>query len=162
RSKWRALFDCQRLQPVYFIAIRPMKRTASSDQLRVPSRQRGFALILVFLVLGVAFSSLLFSYITPFGPTINNDKVTSAALVQARAALTGVAAGVNLTGAQRPGDLPCPDLNNDGTAEASCSTLVSRIGRLPWKTLGLPDLRDGAGERLWYAVSTNFKNNPRT
>src|SRR5690606_298057 len=32
-----------------------------------------------------------------------------------------------------------------------------RLGRLPWKTLGLPDLRDGHGERLWYAVSTRHK-----
>ncbi len=36
------------------------------------------------------------------------------------------------------------------------------MGRLPWKTLRLPDLRDGDGERLWYAVSNNFKNNTRT
>ncbi|MBK7357421.1 hypothetical protein [Propionivibrio sp.] len=36
------------------------------------------------------------------------------------------------------------------------------IGRLPWKKLGLPDLRDSSGERLWYAVSDNFKNSPRT
>jgi hypothetical protein len=28
--------------------------------------------------------------------------------------------------------------------------------------LGLSDLRDGNGERLWYAVSNNFKNNTRT
>ena len=32
-------------------------------------------------------------------------------------------------------------------------------GRLPWKTLAIPDLRDGAGERLWYAVSVRFKRN---
>jgi hypothetical protein len=31
---------------------------------------------------------------------------------------------------------------------------AERLGRLPWKTLGLPDLRDGDGERLWYAVSS--------
>jgi hypothetical protein len=29
-------------------------------------------------------------------------------------------------------------------------------------TLGLPDLRDGHGEQLWYAVSNNFKENVRT
>ena len=63
---------------------------------------------------------------------------------------------------ERPGDLPCPDLDNDGSADPPCSTGVARLGRLPWKTLGLPDLRDGDGERLWYAVSTNYKNNPRT
>jgi hypothetical protein len=31
---------------------------------------------------------------------------------------------------------------------------------LPWRTLGLPDLRDGNGERLWYAVSSEFARNP--
>lgn len=61
---------------------------------------------------------------------------------------------------QRPGDLPCPDRNNDGLAETSCSN-TARLGRLPWKTLGLGDLRDGSGERLWYAVSERYKNNPR-
>lgn len=61
----------------------------------------------------------------------------------------------------RPGDLPCPDLNNDGEAESSCNTQASRIGRLPWKTLGLNDLKDGDGESLWYAVSDQYKNNPR-
>lgn len=60
----------------------------------------------------------------------------------------------------RPGDLPCPDRNNDGIAETSCSN-TSRLGRLPWKTLGVGDLRDGSGERLWYAVSERYKNNPR-
>lgn len=61
----------------------------------------------------------------------------------------------------RPGDLPCPDMNNDGEAETACNTQSARLGRLPWKTLGIGDVRDGAGERLWYAVSTRYKNNPR-
>ena len=62
-----------------------------------------------------------------------------------------------------PGYLPCPDLDNDGWAEATCgsqngdSGQAERLGRLPWKTLGLPDLRDGYGERLWYAVSSKYK-----
>ena len=36
------------------------------------------------------------------------------------------------------------------------------IGRLPWRTLGLPPLKDKNGECLWYAVSGNFKSNPKT
>lgn len=60
----------------------------------------------------------------------------------------------------RPGDLPCPDRDNDGIAETSCSN-TARLGRLPWKTLGIGDVRDGSGERLWYAVSIRYKNNPR-
>jgi hypothetical protein len=61
----------------------------------------------------------------------------------------------------RPGDLPCPDMNNDGVAENSCSSASSRLGRLPWRTLGTGDLRDASGERLWYALSNRYKNNPR-
>ncbi|MGQ2967070.1 hypothetical protein [Methylophilus sp.] len=60
----------------------------------------------------------------------------------------------------RPGDLPCPDRDNDGIAEVNCSK-TSRLGRLPWRTLGLGDIRDGSGERLWYAVSERYKNNTR-
>jgi hypothetical protein len=60
----------------------------------------------------------------------------------------------------RPGDLPCPDRNNDGIAEGNCNK-TSRLGRLPWRTLGLGDIRDGSGERLWYAVSDRYKNNTR-
>ena len=61
----------------------------------------------------------------------------------------------------RPGDLPCPDRNNDGVAESRCDGPGQRLGRLPWKTLGLGDVRDASGERLWYAVSDQYKNNPR-
>jgi hypothetical protein len=32
------------------------------------------------------------------------------------------------------------------------------VGRLPWKTLGLSDLRDGSGERLWYALSKTYRD----
>jgi hypothetical protein len=62
-----------------------------------------------------------------------------------------------------PGYLPCPDLDDDGWAEPTCgsqngeSGQSERLGRLPWKTLGLADLRDGHGERLWYAVSSKYK-----
>ena len=31
---------------------------------------------------------------------------------------------------------------------------------MPWKTLGLPDLRDGDGERLWYSVQPEFVHSP--
>lgn len=57
-----------------------------------------------------------------------------------------------------PGHLPCPDLDNDGQSTTnSCNgSAGQRTGRLPWKTLGLPDLRDPSGERLWYAVSRCF------
>jgi hypothetical protein len=96
------------------------------------------------------------------------DEATTLALARAKEALIAFAASANLTsGSSRPGDLPCPDRTNDGKAETSCGNSAGshperRLGRLPWQTLGVDDLRDGYGEHLWYAVSNNFKNNTRT
>ena len=129
------------------------------------ARERGQAMLLTVLLLGIGVSAVVYNFVTPAKQAVERDRITAAALAQAKAALVGFAAGVNLAaGASRPGDLPCPDQDNDGDADAvpACGTSALALGRLPWRTLGLPDLRDGAGERLWYAVSANFKNNPRT
>ncbi len=91
-------------------------------------------------------------------------RITHDALAQAKAALIGYAATYRDVHPDKSfGYLPCPDTNNDGNAEASCGTTdVSMIGRLPWKTLGLPPLHDANGECLWYAVSGHAKNAPET
>lgn len=90
---------------------------------------------------------------------IEQDKRTAIALAEAKMALLGYAASVSLADAGRPGDLPCPDTDNDGIANTPCAG--NAIGRLPWKSLGIIDLRDANRERLWYAVSEGFKNSPR-
>ena len=143
-----------------------MRRRPAHPRRGTLARKKGFALVLVLLLLGVALSSVLFSYITPFAQSINSDKVTAAALAQARDALIGRAATDNA----RPGSLPCPDLitniagvnvPNDGIADLFVGNdCPSYIGRLPWRTLGLPDLRDGSGERLWYALSSTLRDDP--
>lgn len=85
---------------------------------------------------------------------------TAQALAAAREALIGFAASV--PDSDRPGDLPCPATDYaTGDAGSTCSTAASRIGYLPWRRLGLPDLRDGSGAPLLYAVSNVFKNSPR-
>jgi hypothetical protein len=124
--------------------------------------QQGQAAIILLLLVGLGVIALVYGLATPAKESIERDKKTAAALVQAKEALLGFAAGIDLTaaGTPRPGDLPCPDFDNDGTADTPCAGAA--LGRLPWQRLGLPDLRDGDGERLWYAVSSNFKNNPRT
>jgi hypothetical protein len=91
---------------------------------------------------------------------------TAAALAAAKQALLSRAA----SDANHPGSLPCPDavtniagnnVPNDGIADllagAACP---SHIGRLPWRTLGLPDLRDADGERLWYMVAPAWQDSP--
>ncbi|MGZ5063065.1 MAG: hypothetical protein ACXWAU_14385 [Usitatibacter sp.] len=91
------------------------------------------------------------------------DRASDRALAEAREALIAYAADRPINAVVGPGYLPCPDLDDDGWAESTCgsqtgdSGQADRLGRLPWKTLGIEDLRDGYGERLWYAVSSKYK-----
>jgi hypothetical protein len=91
------------------------------------------------------------------------QRITGRALAQAKEALIAYAAERPITPVVGPGYLPCPDTDDDGWAESTCGSLsghlgqADRLGRLPWKTLGLADPRDGHGERLWYAVSSRHK-----
>lgn len=89
----------------------------------------------------------------------------SSSVGQAREALLGYAATYRDDPARSTevfGYLPCPDTDGDGESEASCGAAgEASVGLLPYKTLGLSDLRDSAGVCLWYAVSGSFKNNPK-
>ena len=137
---------------------------------RIATRQRGAALLIMvaLLVLGIASAGLIFG-----SPTIKaelSDDRTPDALASVKQALIGWAAqrGVAICSnpgnaaqcaaelSARPGELPCPDLDNDGFAEALCSQTADRLGRVPWKTLAIPEPKDNAGETLWYAVALPF------
>ncbi len=120
-------------------------------------QQQGQALFAALLLLVAGIGALVFYMADPSRQQRSADEKTAAALAQAKEALIGMYLNDN----NRPGVLPCPDTNNDGTAEGlSGNECASYIGRLPWKSMGLPDLRDGQGERLWYALSRNFRNSP--
>ena len=133
-------------------------------------QQVGVTLILMTFIFALAATSylLLSQNAQQFKVAQNNQ--TNQALATAKQALlaysaekiSGMVYGALLvcnSDCPRPGDLPCPDKDNDGSADPPCSG--NSLGRLPWKTMGLGDLRDGFGERLWYAVSSQYKNNPR-
>ncbi len=125
--------------------------------------QRGSALLLILLLLGVV--GAFFAVRGLGGLQIERDRQTSDAMGRAKDALVGSAAryNPNVNEALLSGFLPCPDANNDGTAEPNCgANNVSVLGRLPWSTnsMSLPDLRDSAGECFWYAVSGSIKDNP--
>jgi len=126
------------------------------------------SVLLLMLVLITAMATLLISTLSKANRMIERDRITAAALAQAKEALIGYAVAypeqhlVLGSIVYVPGHLPCPDkgTGTEGNEAASCSGKgISAIGRLPWKTLGLPPLRDGAGECLWYAVSGSFKAN---
>lgn len=75
---------------------------------------------------------------------------------------------LNISSNDRPGSLPCPAPDEDGIAlpAADCASWSAagsgawknRVGWLPWRTLGIPPLRDADGNLLWYAVSDSFRN----
>jgi hypothetical protein len=123
---------------------------------------RGAALLLAVLLLAclaVSFAAVALAA----RAALARDRTTERALAQAREALIAYAVDRPINAAVGPGYLPCPDLDGDGWAESTCGSLdgstgqATRLGLLPWKTLGLPPLRDGTGERLWYAVATKYK-----
>lgn len=120
------------------------------------ARQHGAALMVMLVILIIGAAAILVNRLNSSTIKIARDNATAQALALAKDALIGYAA----SDSNRPGELPCPDVNDDGKltmgTDYSGSNCVSPIGRLPWKTLGLPELRDSAGEHLWYAVSKAF------
>ena len=134
------------------------------------AKQRGIALLVMLVILVMGIAAALISSLSATGLKNARQETTAAALAQAKEALIGYAITYGDThSGYVHGYLPCPDpngtgygANDEGSSETCGSKNVSSIGRLPWKTLGLPALRDGDGECLWYAVSGTYKNNPMT
>jgi type II secretory pathway pseudopilin PulG len=131
--------------------------------------QRGFALIAVLALAALITAFLIASALNRSSADVSNerDQRTMQALRQAKAALIAYAASEQLQlykgqDIKSPGALPCPDINNNGSSPGLCSgpaSNLNRVGRLPYLTIGADDLRDATGERLWYAVSSNFWKN---
>lgn len=146
--------------------MKPRSRLLASSA----PRNRGFALI-AFVLLIV----LVAAYVIADALNNTNSELAKAredrtmdSLRQAKAALIAYAASeewqlykslpsVPPTAYFQPGALPCPDQDNDGDADCVGSVTASMIGRFPWKTVGTDDLRDSSGERLWYALSHDFR-----
>ncbi|MBZ0104302.1 MAG: hypothetical protein K8H84_01610 [Sulfuricella denitrificans] len=136
-----------------------------------PSSQRGMALMLLLLLVGVGALAVFVGGVNRAADQQERDRISTQSLARAKEALIGYVA--MRQDPERPGDAPCPDNptdgNYDGTQDAPCGNnpAAPRLGRLPWKTvvvgaattvtegLGL-DIVDGYGERLWYAVSRNL------
>lgn len=126
-----------------------------------PGRQTGVAALLFALLVMIVGVGFLVTTLSPGSHTakLESDKITYRAMANAKDELIGFAVANSVRGY-----LPCPadpalaGTATEGTALSSCNSDALRIGRLPWRTLGLGDLRDGYGEPLWYAVSGNFTN----
>jgi hypothetical protein len=141
-----------------------------------PETSRGAALLVLLLVLVLGAASALIASLAGRNPEIERRQKTLDVLAQAKQALIAWSVvqgdvwpaeqtrdGVATFTYRRPGTLPCPDTNffgssGSGNASGSCSSAGgTSIGRLPWKSLDMENLRDAHGEPLWYAVSDNFR-----
>lgn len=122
-----------------------------------PYANKGAALLVMLLIVLAAFSTIIVSTLSSTNLGTQRQKKTLEAITQAKEALLAYASTHD-----RPGVLPCPDTNNDGSSDPNGNNCYNPIGRLPWKQLNISDLRDGNGERLWYAVSSDFINVPST
>jgi hypothetical protein len=127
---------------------------------RMATRSQGSAaamVILLLVLLGAALAVLWIGMEPDSIDPVLEERRTRAALTTAREALIAY----SLKDANRMGSLVCPDTDNDGVAQLfSGNQCPAYLGRLPWKTLRIPALRDGSGERLWYALSRNFRDHP--
>lgn len=127
------------------------------------SQQQGIVLIMLLVIIALSFITYSISQLSVTELTVQRDEDTRRILKKAKQALIAFAIRypehVASTVDRGPGYMPCPDFNNNGKGVAAGpGTCIGgpRVGRLPWITLGTGDLRDGANERLWYAVSNNF------
>jgi hypothetical protein len=114
-------------------------------------RQNGAALLALMVVMASILSVTALVTVKQLAgtstPLLQEQRNLAIAVSTLRAhafARRCVVPGMPLTDA-----LPCPDASGtEGVAAASCPANSS--GWLPWKTLGLPALRDRSGTCLWY------------
>lgn len=127
-------------------------------------RQRGAALLLLMLAVIVSMTTVLVVALDRDSIESRRQVDARAVLAQAREALLDYALVHPYRVSGDPFSLPCPDLNGaGGYAEGEAHTAncgangQTMIGRLPWRTLGLPALKDAGAECLWYVVSGSWK-----
>lgn len=136
--------------------------------------QKGAVLIFLAFILGLGAAAYLLKTLNAANLQASQDVKTYKALNEAKQALIAWAVSHPNT----PGLMPYPDRNGDGNYDNSSDCYASNVnfasnftlGRLPLfksdpncvntkntVSSGLAeDIRDGAGERLWYEVSRNL------
>jgi len=128
-------------------------------------RQNGGGFLLIVALLGTMTMTGLSVFLDSRSIQLGREAGAGPTLMTAKEALLGHAA---IAG---QGYLPLPHIGTFGgavqegasTPHANWSQNDERfavVGMLPWRTLGLPDLRDSQQNCLWYAVAGRFKQDP--
>ncbi|OGA70656.1 MAG: hypothetical protein A3G81_17805 [Betaproteobacteria bacterium RIFCSPLOWO2_12_FULL_65_14] len=127
------------------------------------SSQRGAAMLVMLAIIAIGGSWLIVSRLNSLSANVIVAKRNhnAAVLNKAKQALIGyVAVTAAQAGENNPGRLPCPEAagyvgtSSEGTVAGSCT--LPKVGRLPWRTLGLDKLVDADSEPLWYVVSPGW------
>lgn len=128
--------------------------------------QQGAALLVLLLFITLAFASLIVSSLSPGLLRAKQMQQSLSQLAQAKQALLDwsvVQGDLGSDTYHRPGNLPCPDTSlfgesNTGFMAGTCSSGGdTNIGRLPWKSLGIPLSKDASGEPLWLVISDGVR-----
>ena len=103
--------------------------------MKLRRRQSGLVMIAIVVLLLLAGAYVFIGGLNASAMRVERDRVTRDALQKAKQALIAYA----VADSNRPGELPCPDVNDDGKLvmgeDYVGSACVSLIGRLPWSTL---------------------------
>lgn len=118
-----------------------------------PHTQRGAAVLLLLLMLGLGAATLLMHAVDGKRDEARRQRATLSALAQAREALMGYALV--------HGRLPRPALSASDGREAGqvCASAADCSGFLPWATLGVSGI-DSWGKLLRYSVTPAFTEAP--
>jgi hypothetical protein len=132
-----------------------------------PRKQDGIVVLVLVILIAMSTIGYFLNEFSP-GRVKHQQKIsTGQSLSRAKDALLAYAvsrADVATPSAQpgRLGYLPCPANNNgEGNSVGNCGAQnEAALGWFPWRSLGLPPLRDESGACLLYAVSGSYKFSP--
>jgi hypothetical protein len=127
-------------------------------------RERGAALMmmLAIIVLGASWFLVRQLNAESGGAAAIRTARNAEVLNRAKQALIGyVAAQAANAGENDPGALPCPEAagyfdNPDQEGQTASFCTLPKVGRFPWRSIGVEKLVDGSGEPLWYVVSPGW------
>src|SRR3954454_23100835 len=113
-----------------------------SRKTRSAHQQRGVAAVVFLAIFVLILVGVLTTAFSSKSVQNDFDAKTFPVLAAAKEALISYA----VTNSDAPGRLPCVDNLNTGTAPTGpCGASgIPQLGRLPWRTLGSPILRDGS------------------
>jgi len=134
--------------------------------------QKGIVLLIFVIMVALGTITYYITGLSVEGIKLQQTKSAAQSLQQAKQALLAYAAAYSEIDSDSDGDadfpgefgfLPCPDYNN-GLAEGledngNCGVAgISKLGYLPWRTLGIVPFKDEGGACFLYAVSGEYKN----